>query len=228
MNIWAKMIMALQGGVNEVGEAFVDGQALRILDQEVREAAEELKESKDALAEIIARQKLAQKNCQSFSNKIKENESYALKALEKSDESLALEVASKIADLEIQKLQEEEIAKVYEDNANNLRIAIKKIESNLKRIKQQIDTVKATESVQRAQLAVAQRHNGSSSKLRTAMDSLERIKEKQALKSAEMDAAKELAEENSEERLQEKLKEAGIIPQGETANDILERLKKNN
>ena len=49
MNIWAKMITALRGGVNEAGEAIVDSQALRILDQEVRDSAEELKRSKDIL-----------------------------------------------------------------------------------------------------------------------------------------------------------------------------------
>ena len=46
MNIWAKMMTALRGGVNEAGEAIVDTQALRILDQEVRDATEELKYSK--------------------------------------------------------------------------------------------------------------------------------------------------------------------------------------
>ena len=54
MNIWAKMITALRGGVNEAGEAVIDSQALRILDQEVRDASEELKRSKDGLAEIMA------------------------------------------------------------------------------------------------------------------------------------------------------------------------------
>ena len=63
MNIWSKMITALRGGVNEAGESIVDSQALRILDQEVRDAGEELKRSKDSLAEIMARQKLAEEKC---------------------------------------------------------------------------------------------------------------------------------------------------------------------
>ena len=57
MNVWSKMLTALRGCVNEAGEAVVDSQALRILDQEVREAGEELKHSKDSHAEIMARQK---------------------------------------------------------------------------------------------------------------------------------------------------------------------------
>jgi len=85
--------------------------------------------------------------------------------------------------------------------------------------------VKETESVQRAQQAVAERHSGSNAKLRTAMDSLERIKEKQALKDARMSAASELAEETSEATLQAKLEEAGISPKSSSVDDILARLK---
>ncbi|WP_197473737.1 PspA/IM30 family protein, partial [Oleiphilus sp. HI0066] len=95
-----------------------------------------------------------------------------------------------------------------------------------KRLKQQVDTVKANENVQRAQAAVAERHSGSHSKMRTAMDSLDRIKEKQALKSAQMAAASELAEDSSATSLQAKLEEAGIAASGSSADDILERLKK--
>lgn len=228
MNIWAKMMTALRGGVNEAGEAVVDSQALRILDQEVRDASEELKLSKNSLAEIMARQKLAEEKCSALQAKIEEHEGYAIKALEKDDEPLAREVAAKIADLETQHAQEKESADNYTASATKLRSAIKQTEHNIKRMKQQVDTVKATENVQRAQAAVADRHSGSNSKMRTAMDSLERIKEKQALKDAQMSAASELAEDTSDDSLQAKLEEAGITSASSSADDILERLKRKN
>lgn len=226
MNIWAKMMTALRGGVNEAGEAVVDSQALRILDQEVRDASEEMKRSKDGLAEIMARQKLTEEKAGKLKEQIKEHEGYAVKALEKGDEALALEVAQKIADFENRLKQELESAGDYGKSADDLRAAISQTEINLKRIKQQADTVKATDSVQRAQAAVAERHSGSTSKMRTAMDSLERIKEKQDMNAAKMDAASELAEENSDIGLQAKLEEAGIAPAGASAQDVLERLRK--
>ena len=98
-------------------------------------------------------------------------------------------------------------------------------EANIKRLKQQVDTVKATENVQRAQAAVAARHSGSSSKLHTAMESLERIKEKQALRDAQMTAASELAEESQDVSLQTKLEQAGIAIKGSSTDDILQRIK---
>lgn len=83
MNIWAKMITALRGGATEVGEAIVDTQALRILDQEVRDSSEELRQSKDSLAAIIARQKLAEEKCQQIREQISKHEGYATQALGK-------------------------------------------------------------------------------------------------------------------------------------------------
>ena len=225
MNIWAKMMTALRGGVNEAGEAVVDGQALRILDQEVRDASEELKQSKDSLAEIMSRQKLAEEKCSGFQKKIDEHEGYVMKALEQDNESLAHDVAEKIADLENQLAQEKEAGDAYAASVKKLRTAIKQTERNIKRLKQQVDTVKATENVQRAQAAVAERHSGSHSKMRTAMDSLDRIKEKQALREAQMSAANELAEDASDVSLQAKLEEAGIAPSGRSADDILARIK---
>jgi len=225
MNIWAKMMTALRGGVNEAGEAVVDSQALRILDQEVRDASQALKDSKDSLAEIMARQKVAEEKFTGLKQKVEDHEGYAIKAHEKGDDKLAHEVAEKIADLENQLTQEAEAAEGFAATAGKMRTAIKQTERNLKRLKHQVDTVKATENVQRAQAAVAERHSGSHSKMRTAMDSLDRIKEKQALKSAQMSAASELAEETSDASLQTKLEEAGIASSSNSADSILERLK---
>ncbi len=216
---------ALRGGVNEAGEAVVDSQALRILDQEVRDASQALKDSKDSLAEIMARQKVAEEKCLGLKQNVEEHEGYAIKALEKGDDKLAHEVAEKIADLENQLTQETEAAEGFAATAGKMRTAIKQTERNLKRLKHQVDTVKATENVQRAQAAVAERHSGSHSKMRTAMDSLDRIKEKQTLKSAQMSAASELAEETSDASLQTKLEEAGIASSTNSADSILERLK---
>lgn len=226
MNIWSKMITALRGGVNEAGEVIVDSQALRILDQEIRDAGNELTQSKDGLASIIARQKVGEEKCSSLQKQIDEHEGYAVAALNKGEEALAVEVAEKIADLENQLNQEKAATSGFEESASKLRAAIKSAEHNLKRMKHQVDTVKATENVQRAQASVAQRHSGSQSKIRTAMDSLERIKEKQSLNAAQMAAAEELAEDSSELSLRSKLEDAGIAPKGSSANDILERLKK--
>jgi phage shock protein A len=225
MNLWSKMLTALRGGINEAGEAVVDTQALRILDQEVRDASTELKLSKESLVSIIAQQKVAEQKVRSLKDSITEYEGYAIKALNKEDEVLAMEVAEKIADLENQLISEVESVESFSSSANNLKAVIASADNNIKRLKQQIDTVKATESVQRAQESVSQRYAGSNNKLQTAMDSLERIKEKQALSAAKLQAAEELHAETGEQSLQDKLQKAGIAQQGQQASNVLERLK---
>ncbi len=225
MNLWSKMLTALRGGINEAGEAVVDAQALRILDQEVRDAASELKLSKESLVAIIAQQKVAEQKVVALKESIAEYEGYAIEALNKADEVLALEVAEKIAELENQLAAETESVTGFSESSSNLKAAIASADNNIKRLKQQIDTVKATESVQRAQESVSQRYAGSNTKLQTAMDSLERIKEKQVLNAAKLQAAEELNADVGDQSLQDKLEKAGIAPQGQQASIVLERLK---
>lgn len=225
MSIWAKVATAVRGGVNEAGEAIVDHQALRILDQEIRDADNELTKSKEALTEIIAKRKLADKKVEGIKSSMAEYEGYAMEALEKGDETLAAEIAEKIAGYETELMGEEGLATSFAESEAQLRRAVSQTEANLKRLKQQVDTVKATEKVQRAQAAVAERHSGAGSSMRSAVDSLERLKTKQAERAAKFEAASELAASTEEVSLDDKLKSAGIIDGGASSNDVLARLK---
>ncbi len=226
MSVWGKLVTALRGGAHEMGEAVVDTQALRILDQEVRDADAELRKSKEALADIMAKRKLAAERVEKIDAKVSEYEQYALKALEAGNEELAKEVAGKIANLETSLASEREVADGYAVSVAQLRRAVSQAESTVKRLKQQIDTVKATESVQKAQMAVAQRYGGSQAKLHTAIESLDRIKKRQAERAAKMEATAELAQaDRQEDMLEIKLRAAGIVPDRRSAESVLERLK---
>ena len=136
MNVWSKLLTAMRGTAYEAGEAVVDGQALRILDQEIRDADAELHKSREALANIMAKQKLAAEKVGKLTAKVAEYEQYALKALEGGNESLALEVAEKIANLEAEQRMEAEQAEAYASSVANLRRAVSQAESNIKRLKQ--------------------------------------------------------------------------------------------
>ena len=225
MSIWAKVATAVRGGVSEAGEAIADNQALRILDQEIRDADNGLSKSKEALTGIIAKRKLADKKVDGLKSSLTEYEGYAMQALDKGDEELAGEIAGKIADLETELMGEEGVAKSFAGSESQLRKAVSQTEANLKRLKQQVDTVKATETVQKAQAAVAARHSGTGSSMRSALDSLERLKNKQAERAAKFEAASELAESTEEVSLDDKLKAAGIVGGGASGGDVLARLK---
>jgi len=225
MNVLEKLVTAVRAGVTEVGEAIVDSQSLRILEQEIRDATDALNDSKDALAAMMARQKLSAEKAGKLTDSIREHEGYAKQALNQNDETLAKKVAEKIATLENDLIAEEKLGKTATDSVTKMRTAIQRAEKDLHYMKQQVDTIKATENVQRAEAAVSARHSGKSSKLRTAMESLERIKEKQALANAQMQAANDLAEEEKKLTLDEELEAAGIKDTAK-AVDVLERLQK--
>ena len=72
---------------------------------------------------------------------------------------------------------------------------------------------------------MAARYSGTDSKMRTATDSLERIKQKQAERAARMSAASELASEEATDELADKLRAAGITNSAHSAQAVLERLK---
>ena len=225
MSIWAKVATAIRGGVSEAGEAIVDHQVLRILDQEIRDADSELGRSKEALTGIIAKRKLADKKVESLKSSLAEYEGYAMQALDKGDDTLATEIAEKLAGLETELVGEESFAKTFADSEAQLRKAVSRTEGGLKRLKQQVDTVKATEKVQKAQAAVAARHSGAGSSMRSALDSLERLKTKQAERAAQFEAASELAESTEQVSLDDKLKAAGIVGGSASGSDVLARLK---
>ena len=225
MSIWAKVATAVRGGVSEAGEAIADNQALRILDQEIRDADNGLIKSKEALTGIIAKRKLADKKVEGLKSSLTEYEGYAMQALDKGDEELANEIAGKIAGFETELMAEEGVAKSFAGSESQLRKAVTHTAANLKRLKQQVDTVKATETVQKAQAAVAARHSGTGSSMRSALDSLERLKNRQAERTAKFEAASELAESTEEVSLDDKLKAAGIVGGGASGGDVLARLK---
>ena len=225
MNILSKMFTAIKGGINEAGEAIIDSQAIRILDQEIRDASEELKTTRNNLLELIAKQKLAEEKASYLKEKISEHEAYALKALDKKDEGLALEVANKIADFETSFTTETSKAETYAASVEKLREAVALAERSIQHMKQQIATVRATENVQRAQAAVAMRHSSSNTRLHTAMDSLERIKEKQSLRNTKIKTTNKVTSDHLDADLDQKLQQAGIKSENNNGDRVLNRLK---
>ena len=54
MSVWGKLFTAMRGGVNEAAETVADSQAMRILDQELRDADNALRQARSDLAGMMA------------------------------------------------------------------------------------------------------------------------------------------------------------------------------
>ncbi|BCJ07968.1 MULTISPECIES: PspA/IM30 family protein [unclassified Pseudomonas] len=225
MSLLRKIVTALRGGASEVGEAIVDSQALRILDQEIRDADNNLIDARNQLVKIMAKHKTAQQRITEFDKTIGDWEQKAIAALDKGEEGLAHECAARIADLTNQRDSEQALADQFGASVATLTATVSKTEAQIKGLKQQVDLVKARESVQRAQVSAASATGGANGSLETAVGSLDRIKKRQSERAAELEAAAELAGKADGSDLEARLKSAGIGASNSGADDVLARLK---
>lgn len=225
MSVWKKLVTAVKGGAHEAAEAVVDSQAIRILEQEMREARDELRRSDNALTQIMAKRKLAEQKTRALTDSIVDYESHARSAHEKGDQQLALDCAQKVVELRAEITSEQQYLDQFSQSEATLRTNISQAKANVRRMEQQVDMVKATESVQKAQVAVSSSHMGANSRMKTAAESLGRIQEKQKQRQAELEAASELALDETGSALDQRLSEAGITGGSKvSAQDELARL----
>ncbi len=224
-NIVEKLLTAIRGGARELGEAVVDTQSMRIFEQEIRDSKNGVAEAKEGLTEIVARKMAVDRKLNQLKEDISENESYALKALEKKDEALALEIADKVAKLEIENNELKQEALTYEQQITLLKSEIKRADKTIAEHERELLMVKTRESVQQATQSVTQSVTMNQSSIGTARESLERIKQKQQKEQDKFDAGVQLQKEMQDDSLDEKLKTAGIIKEKHTAADVLQRLK---
>ena len=225
MSLLQKILTLFRGTAHEAGQAVVDANAMKILDQEIRDAGNELVRSKEELTKVMAQRQLLATRSQDRATKKGEYETYIAGALRKGDEALAREVAERLGAVETDLASDQKTLVQYDGSIRALTTTITETERKLTRVKQQIDTVKATEAVQRAQGAVAARHSGANGKVSTALDSLERIQARQAERGARMHAAEQLENDSGDGDLNARLANAGLLGSSSSVDNILERFR---
>lgn len=225
MSILKKIFTAIRGGAREVGEAVVDANAIRILEQEIKDAENHLAKAKNNLTDVMAKRMQVARQISTLKSEITEHESYAQQALDKNNEALALEVAEKIASLENDLQEQEEVYATFSTHVTKLKEQIHHAEKSVKEYTRQLSMVKTTESVQKATSAISDSFASSNSKILNAKSTLDRIKSKQQDREDKLKAAHELNDEMSGNDLKAKLKESGIGAKTNDASSVLERIK---
>jgi phage shock protein A len=237
--VLTKLWSALRGAANEAGEAAVDANATRILDQEIRDADSELREARIALSAMMAKQSVEQNHLAEKQAKLEEYAGYIRQTLAKQKAAqaagqaadvtrhaaLAQEVASKYAEQEALIKATQSVITEYGKNIDVLKQKIAAGETAIRTLKQRADTVKAKQHVIKASAAVAAASSGTDTHARSALESLERIERRQEEALAQIDAANSVAAESTGEALEERLRKAGVIPSASAASDVLARFQ---
>ena len=220
MGFLSKLFTGARGAVNEAGEKAVDANALRILDQELRDAATANGKAKDQLAQIIGKKKVAEQKLDGLQADYERRMAQVRAALDKGDEDLARDVAGAVKQIEEQGRAEQGIIETYDKTAEDLRGAIRDNDRKIEALRREVETVKANEALVKAQSAVAGQHAGSNNALGNAAESLQKIKERQAAQRARIEAADELAIDGGD--LDARLAKAGISDHsGGSVDDVL-------
>ena len=225
MNVLKKLITAVRGGAREAGEAIIDANAIRILEQEIVDAKKSLEKGRVSLTELMAKEMQTKRELSAIQTNISEHEGFAKEALEKDNESLALEIAEKIVEYESALADQQTILAGFTDHIATLKSQIKQAEKTIAENERQMLMVKTTESVQKATMCITDNISANASTMTSARESLERIKKRQRDNADKMAASKVLQGELSGD-LSAKMKAAGIGLQDSSATSVLARLKK--
>lgn len=225
MEFFKKLITAIRGGSREIGEAILDSQGIRIYEQEIEDAKAAIKQAESDLTGVMAKEMQAGREIGRLENEIADYERKALELLDKGEESLAGEVAGKIAELEAELAVQQQAKTHFAEHVVKVKEMIKQTHAKIREHEREIAMVKTTENVQKATASISQHMDGGSSKMVAAKESLERIKQRQQDHSDRMSAAQSLHAELSGASLEEKLKAAGVGDDEDRRAQVLARLK---
>lgn len=225
MSMWKKIMTAFRGSVHEAGEAIVDKNAIRILEQEIRDAEKSLGDAKRNLTSVMAKEMDMARSVKDLDTQIKKYEDYAVKALDKGDENLALEVAEKIATLSEDRATKAQMQQNFANHIAKMKDMIKKSNTSLASMKQKMLMIKTTDSVQKTTMAISENYNSTNSTMFSAKESLERIQKRQQETDDKLAASDILAADFNDQSLEDKLEQADIKASSSKAADILAELR---
>ncbi len=223
-----KILTAMRGGVNELGEAVVDGQGNRILEQELRDSEHELKQAKQELASLMAEAASLARQIRTEQDSATKREDDARKAIAAGQEDLAREVAERIVGHERRASELTQTRELLQQRIVGLKDRVQKAEKQLADYRRELQVVKTNERVLRTTAQIDTNINSQQSSLSTAKETLERIRERQAREEDRQTASAALEKELTGADLDEKLKAAGIDGEQDAVNDVLARLKGGN
>lgn len=221
MSIWMKLVTAVRGGANEAAEAVADNQAMRILDQEIRDADNALRKARGDLAGLMANGKRMEKRVTELTQKSERDMTSARAAIDAGRQDLAEGLAARVATSRSELERDSADLQRLRAQQQSMTQTIRQTEARIATMKREIESVRATESLQKAQSAIASTQSGVNSRLGSAMGSLERIKQKQEQTAARIEAGDELAAMESGSDLDRQLLEAGIGGNLSSTNSIM-------
>ena len=225
MGVLRDMFTALKGGANEVGEAIVDANAIRILEQEIRDADAAIASAKQSLTRMKASEIKLKREIGTLNADAADYEKKALAALEAGEEALATEVAERIAELETERGEKAGEQAALDAEIQKIHAMIKAREKTIAKNKRELDKVRTVQELQKATASVSKNFAATGSSGHRVSKALERVKAKQQGWQDRMSAGEWMEGQEAGDDIDAKLRAKGIGGAGGGASDVLARLK---
>jgi phage shock protein A len=222
----AKILTLFRAYEFEAGQTVVDAHALRILEQELRDAAAGVAAATRELTGLMAREMADRRSHDAADARAREYEAYALKSLETGEETIARQCAEVVASAEAERERYAANLEAARRHITSLRAGIARADARIGEIRRELLAARSRAALQRATGALASSAQGVSSALAAAEETLARITELQTDAADRETAAQTLADEKTGASLRATLSEAGLAAPGpHTADAVLARLR---
>ncbi|WP_417806923.1 PspA/IM30 family protein [Thioclava sp.] len=217
------MTTLIRGRSHDVTEAFGDANALSILRQQLRDAADGLQGAKRSVAVVMAYAERERKSAAKLDTQLADLETRALDAIRKEREDLAVEAASAIADLEAERKASQTSITHYDGEIRRLREQVSLAEQRLRTLQRGKQIADASQRTQKLRGTMP---DGVIASLKEAEATLERLQSRQTHAEDVEIAMVELTSSSSAEATSARLAAAGCgAPLRSEAADVLARLR---
>jgi phage shock protein A len=225
MSVIKKVITLMRSSMRDIGESVVDANASAIYEQEILDAKRAVSDAKNELAGVMAQEMQSAREIEKLQNEIQRYEALAVEALNKHEDQLAEEVASKVGALDLALQAQSRAHAACSVQVSRLKDLIKTAEARIREHERELGIAKTTESVYRATRSISDNMDQGGSRLVSARESLERIKQRHETLADRMTAAEQLNKDLGDAALAEKLAKAGIGEDAQRQQAVMERIR---
>lgn len=225
MSMLSKLVTLMRSSVREIGDSVIDANATHIYEQEIIDARQAIAQAKNDLTLVMAKEMQTNREIERLKSEMVRFENLAIDALNKDKETLAEEVALKVAEIEQETETQTRMLADYSNKVAHLKDLIKTGEARIRDHERELAMAKTTESVYRATQSISESIGSGGSKLMSAKESLDRIKQRHQDLADRMNAAEQLDNEFGAKALENKLAAAGIGDQSERTKRVMERIR---
>jgi phage shock protein A len=222
-----KLWTIITGLFRKTGEAVIDKNILTLIDQQIHNAKESIKTSKEGLAVIMGKNKVEKEKESELKTKLAENITYIEKLVAKTGDApaqaAAQKVAAEIAKIETELAGSERTIAQYDATITKIKADIARSEDAIKDLARRRDLTAANGALIKAQSQTASLSAARDSEVNQALESLARTEAMQQETLARFDAAEEYAKETDGSSLDRELEALNVKKGAPSAESVLAR-----